>query len=338
MANPPPIDYEPRAKPTPEKPPTPPTLLGLFLQTAVLGLAIYWLFDWKNLSTSGRIGAVILLLFALLMIALHLLHRLAQALGQVAGTPSIHDPEKAGEEAAARERAIYTAHAEYRDATDADWKGLDREYYQRCTDRVTALGFTPIGDVVNESARRAMPSMKSVIRSFLNPERTIVASISHVRFYGVIRLLSFVGLLPGHVRCVEFESEITNGEFLTVSNMKESIKTLPTPGIHRLLLPRSTPIDELMSAFTGELSRLEKLDPPRSLRSFKSREEVLDAMRRMDAKRGEFRASDQHEVALEMQEIAGRPLTESELELAAAQERARARHREAPSGARNLTP
>ncbi len=293
MANPPPIDYQPRAKPTPEKPATPPTLLGLLVQVALFGLAVYWLFHWNSLSTSSRIGAIILLLFSLMMVALHLLHRLAKALGQAAGTPSIHDPEKAGEEAAAQERAIYTAQAEYRDATSADWKGLDIEYYQRCTERITALGFTPIGDVVNETTRRAMPSMKSVIRFFLNPERTIVASISHVRFYGVMRLLSFVGLLPGHVRCVEFESEFTNGEFLTVSNMKESIKTLPTPGIHRVLLPRSTPIDELMSTFAGELSRLMKLDPRRLLRSFKSREEVLDAMRRMDAKRGEFRASKQ---------------------------------------------
>ena len=69
-----------------------------------------------------------------------------------------------------------------------------------------------------------------------------------MHFYGLHRVMQFIGLHARDLRIVEFESELSDGSFVTTSNCTEAAKVSEFPGISRQFLWKSVTPAELYAA------------------------------------------------------------------------------------------
>ncbi len=218
------------------------------LSIVAFGLAVYMMSHWATLGGGGKAGAValvvvgmLLALPAVILIGLNLfVRRLARRLN--AQLKSAADSIVGGA------RAMYQDVHEYREATDADLDGLDREFYESSKRQLEALGWRHLGDIVDLTIER-LKGAAAVIRVMTSPDGTTYVGFFHLR-------ASFSHLPAEAILTYDVTTEFTDGEFLLTSNTAETNLMTTPPGIRNLKFPRQTPLEELLPAHEAEKQKL----------------------------------------------------------------------------------
>ena len=179
-------------------------------------------------------------------------------------------------------KQLYIERHEYRAATEADFKGRDRKWYEKATGELVALGYRQLGDIVNETVAKAA-GMIVVIRRFISPDGTNGAAIYHMVRPGPFGL-------PGlDLRICDLESELSDGSFLTSSNAEAGKSASMPPQIRDTKYPADTTIPELVSLHEASKKKLLKKRPNLRLIEIRSAEEYQAAQHRQEAIKAAFR-------------------------------------------------
>jgi hypothetical protein len=133
--------------------------------------------------------------------------------------------------------------------------GLDLNFYGQTTEALERLGFRRLKDVVDVETEGTWLRCRAVIRTFLSGDGTAMCGVYHARFGGWVGLLSLIGVLPRKLKITDFETELTDGTFVTTSDAQSAVKTTEFPGISRIFLPLGTPTTALWAAHREHLQR-----------------------------------------------------------------------------------
>lgn len=120
----------------------------------------------------------------------------------------------------------------YRPASEADFAGLDRDYYESAAERLASRGFRPVGDIVRIGAGRGKPP---VFRTFVAADGQACAVIYHIPARRAPARLKDVRL-----QICEVNTEFTDGRFLETSNAEGVHVSTPAPEVLRNELPPGT--------------------------------------------------------------------------------------------------
>ena len=197
-------------------------------------------------------------------------------------TPSIDDVIAPMRKMARDLREIYVESHEYREATDADFKGRDRKWYDTTTRKLNRLGYRHLGDVVNQTVANAA-GLVVVLRRFISKDGTNMAAI-----FQFVRP-NFLTGKPLDLRICDVESEFTDGSFLTSSNAESAKAASMPPQIRDTKYPTKTTIPKLIALHDAAKRKL--LDEQPELRSVEIRtpDDYQAAQHRQEAIKAAFR-------------------------------------------------
>jgi hypothetical protein len=226
---------------------------GCLFKCAVLSVAafvgaVYTMSHWATLGGGAKAGAVMLIVVGTLLampvailVGLNLFfHVLARRLSKQLKT--------VGDQIVGSARAMYGQAHEYREATEADFAGLDRDFYESSKRQLESLGWRHLGDVVDATIEQ-LNGAASVIRVMTSPDGTTYVGFFHLR-------ASFAHLPDEAILTYDVTSEFTDGEFLLISNTAQTNLMTTPPGIRNLKFPRQTPLEELLAAHEAEKQKL----------------------------------------------------------------------------------
>ncbi len=145
-----------------------------------------------------------------------------------------------------------------------------------------------------------------------------MASAYHVKFVGATALLQVIGVVPRRLKTVECETELTDGTFVTTSNTAESVKTKGYPFMDQLRLPAKTPTEQIVREHRARLkaviaARKEGRVAPLRYQNITDYQASQD---RAQLLKTAYRKSPDFDFHAELASIAGRPLRDSEHEMA----------------------
>jgi hypothetical protein len=167
---------------------------------------------------------------------------------------------------------------EYRDATEADFEPLDRDWYDAVTAELQLAGYRNLGDVVNVTVERAS-GVSPVIRRMLSEDGTTAVGVYHLVIRG--------GAKQSYV--IDAESEFSDGSFLLTNNTAEADQTTSPPMIHRQRLPANTPLAELLRRHESEKVTTLAAKPGLSCTVMSTADDVMDFQQRQQAIKAAFR-------------------------------------------------
>ena len=158
-------------------------------------------------------------------------------------------------------RRIYTsrkeAHAkpaQWEPASRAQFPQTDPAFYDSAAAALAAGGFRLLGDF--EDVNRRGGDTHSFWRLLLSPDGAFVASLSHVRSQGRLRVREVSFGDATNVKCVSFTTEFADGGFLVTDNLKGRGIEWPRPAkwaVQRL--GQAAPVASLLAVHRAELSR-----------------------------------------------------------------------------------
>lgn len=252
-------------------------LLVMFISGAVAVAGSIWLFNgWDTLGGGGKAGAVLLcvagamfLLPPLLMLGIKIAVRIL--LRRVAGQFN-----RAAAEMIEQNRAMYGRVHAFREASETDFSDLDRAFYDQTQAELTARGYRHLGDVIDRTIEDA-GSPCPVIRVMNSPDGAIIAGFYHFTM--------------ADLRAVDFESEFSDGTFLTTANTLETDLTTPPPRLVRRQFPRETPVAELLAAHEAECQKLLAARSDVSAVPINTLDDCIAMQQRLQAVKNEFRQS-----------------------------------------------
>lgn len=111
----------------------------------------------------------------------------------------------------------------YRPAAEADFAGLDRDYYESTASQLAASGFRPLGDLVNTSTRYGKPP---VLRVLASADGMTCALIYHINPRRAPDRMKGMDLRLCHA-----QSEFADGRFLETTNTEGIYIDTPAPEI-----------------------------------------------------------------------------------------------------------
>lgn len=248
-----------------------PPSYSLLLYLVIIGLGVAKLVDSRALTTGGRVWAWIMIGGGAVGLLLALLGRLVPARTPEEGAKILLDQQK----------QLYGGAHEYRRVTAQAFEGLDVDFYESNRTRLETLGFRYLGDVENVTVRAAWPRSQAVLRVMVGDGGTVMAAMYHLRFFGSIRFLQLLGLMP-KLLTIDLESELSNGGFVCTSNTMNSDTTAPFPGISKRRFPADTPVEALLEAHRIHLRDALAAAPELQPRYFASLEDVLESQNRQE--------------------------------------------------------
>jgi hypothetical protein len=174
-------------------------------------------------------------------------------------------------------KAVYGSEPyEYRMVQPLEFPELDSEFYDRARSWFQAQGFRFLGDRENVTLSRIMPQARTFIRTMVSADGTIFGGAYHVK-------LQRVRGLPAEARVIEFETEFSDGTFVTTSNAPATARTLEVSGIHAERFPGETSADELLRTHRERLAGVAESRPPLTATRLKTMDDVISFQRRMQA-------------------------------------------------------
>ena len=255
-------------------------------------------------STAGQAWNIFLIVFGLI------------GLGLAAFTAIVGTPATATKRVAKQQKELWGGLHEYRDATDDDLRPLDRAFYETATAQLTANGFRHIRDLVNVTTSNTWPRNHTVLRCFVGNSNSTMAAVYHLRMYGGVRVLQLLGLISRKLKIVEFESELSDGTFVTTANNAESERTLGYPFVDRLQFPSNTPGDQLIKSHREHLNTVLASKPGVHVVAIHSYRDLRASQDRLHLLKIAHRRSPNFDHRAEWAKIAGRPLRPEEVEMA----------------------
>lgn len=179
----------------------------------------------------------------------------------------------------AQQKKIYVERHEYRKATAADMKHLDRKWYDAAERELIGLGYRLLDDVVDETI--AQMGMCIVIRRFISADGANAAA--------VFQFVQGSGSMKVDLRVCDIETEFSDASFLTTSNAEASAAASLPKQIRSTKYPAGTSITEL--AARHEEAKRKLLGQEDGLRVVEIRKEAdYEAMQhRQEAIKAAFR-------------------------------------------------
>jgi hypothetical protein len=259
---------------------------AMLIGAAFIAGGVYLMSRWERLGGIGRAGSVVLVMFGALMLLplgfmtlaiiarYYFFKRIVEPLA-----PALAE----GQEMVERNKALFAELQEHRDATDADFANLDRQWYESSSAQLTALDYRHLGDVVNKTIEQAT-GITTVIRIFVSADGTTAVGMFH------LALPTQPARLAGRkLYTIEFETELTDGTFIATSNTGETDLTTPPPAIHRNRQPLDTPLTDLASLHETEKAKVLEGKPGVSCITIGTLAEAMESQRRENVIKAAFR-------------------------------------------------
>ena len=184
-------------------------------------------------------------------------------------------------------RSNFPPAREYQRVELRDYPHLDHSFYERVEGEAVRLGFEPICDLVDLTARRSGPDPRTVVRVLARAADGAALAIYHFKPKLIWRLLMLFGRY-GPARVFELETELSDGGLVesTISS-KRSKMPLPESFHRRYFDAKAVSVEELVhqhSLAVGEYLETHPGAEPVPQGSF---EEVVAAQNRAAAARRE---------------------------------------------------
>jgi hypothetical protein len=199
---------------------------------------------------------------------------------------------------------------------------LDESFYSATTEALERLGFRRLNDVVDVDSERTWLRARTVIRTFLSKDGTTMGGIYHLRFGGWVGLLSVIRVLPRNLKTTDFETELTDGTFVTTSDAPLAGMTSEFPGISRIFLPPGTPTAALWEAHVAHVHReLSDRDPGVTATLLRTYEDLSASQDRLQLLKCRHRNSPDFDMGTEIALASRKPLTSEQQAMADEAER-----------------
>jgi hypothetical protein len=215
-----------------------------------IGCGAYLLSHWDSSGGASKTGAIVLvvvgtlaLLPPLLMLVVWIV--LKVVLGRVGKEFSA-----AAKEMVAANKAMYGAVHEFRPATDGDFDGLDRDYYERTTRELAERGFRHLGDLVDKTIE-GQSGLTTPIRVLSSADGSTQVGLYHFKL---------PKMPPQHqgrpMYICDVATEFSDGTFLLTSNTQSADLMTPPPRITKRQHPLETTPQQLIEAHEAEKQKL----------------------------------------------------------------------------------
>lgn len=231
------------------------------------------------------------------------------------------------QEAAARSmleqnRALWGSEPhEIRMASLADFPNLDHAFYDQYRQQLESMGFRFLADWENMTLSRVFPQMRTMLRVMVSTDGSIRCAAYHIR-----------NLNP-QVKTYDFETELSDGTFLTTSNARD--RSLSTPGIDSKKFPTSTSLSDLLQFHQQRLAEKLATNPTLKPMLATSIEDNLKMQNRQQQLQAKHKRETGFVNAEDIKKIKGRQLLPQEQDIVVELERLKAIDEEqanSPSG------
>ena len=259
--------------------------LGAFVWGAVMiGVGVFLMNRWEALGGASRAGAVALVVVGTLLVLPLVLIGALRVVVRVLFRRAMKTFSKSAEGIVANMRSMYEKEHEFREATPADFEGLDVKYYE---DTARALsecgGYRHLGDLVDKTIEQIMTASPP-IRVLAAADGTHTVAIYHVDPTARFRSDAEDDDDDEDNEDDEDEdddqeddeeeddddrddadekklicdvaTEFSDGTFLMTSNTEGQNQMTPPPQIEQRLFPPGTPVPELLRAHVAEHHKL----------------------------------------------------------------------------------
>lgn len=213
---------------------------ALLIGSAAVGGGVYLMGRWETLPGAGKAGTIVLIVLGTLLVLPFILLMavklfIKRAIGEVA-----KQLKDVGGDILQNNKELFETLHDYRDATDADFDGLDRGRYETATQELNGLGYRHVSDVVNTTIEN-LRGITVVIRRMISIDGTTLGAIYHMPIAKKTQ-----GLAGKTIFTCDLETEFSDGTFLVTSNTRETNLMTGTPAIHRQQYTLETPFPDLV--------------------------------------------------------------------------------------------
>lgn len=208
----------------------------------------YLMGRWDALGGAGKAGSVMLVVAGSLL-ALPLLGLLVLRLAMFLLVGWMKRKlGSIGANMLGQTRALYEKLHEFRPAAEADFEGLDRDYYENTTRDLLGRGFRQLGDLVDQTIEETS-GVVAPIRVLVSADGTTTAALYH---------LVPPGMPPDADKLLmcDVTTEFDDGTFLMTSNSAGHDLMTPPPQIQRRQFPLDTPVADMLAAHASDLDQL----------------------------------------------------------------------------------
>lgn len=193
---------------------------------------------------------------------------------------------------------------------------LDPGFYNTATAALQALRFSKVADYVDCHLEKSAPWMRSVLRAFLSSDGTVMGAVYNVRLLSWYRVVQLIGVISRDMRTTEFETELSDGSFVSTSNATDAGKTSEFPGLSRKFFSKSTLPSELYANHREHIREIIFERPGVTLLVLRSFEDLCAAQDRQNQLKSRHRNSANFDMAAEIAKVVGKPLTAEQQEMA----------------------
>lgn len=220
--------------------------------------------------------------------------------------------------------AVFGGEHEYTRIDAAEFQFLDLEFYDAARALLVSLGFRHVADIEDLTLSRANPNMRTFTRAMTADSGLIRAMIFHLRPMGAwMWVLQLARVVPRHIKCVELTSEAPIGKFL-VTTPTQGVRHLSTPEVFQIERhARTTPIDELLKRHRERLTRRLTKDQNITPVYVDGYDQLIASFQRANITVSRHRQKLGGLTREELEQIAQRPLQQSDHELLEELERQR---------------
>ena len=202
--------------------------------------------------------------------------------------------ESEGESLMKMLEAIYQPEHEYVTVDENDFKHLDLGFYHKVTAGLKDLGFTYLSDEEDITLRNADkgPALfhPIMIRALVSEDTTIMAGLYHPKMKWWVSALSLVMRQhPGKI--VDFETELSNGMFITTTNAKIIEVLNQSERIISQCCAKRTSYQELLDVHQDRLTRYLLENSNVVPLKIENREEMVASQNRLQAIKSLYRGA-----------------------------------------------
>ena len=156
--------------------------------------------------------------------------------------------DQAAQKVAASVAALCEPEYEYASVKAEDFSHLDLAWYDASQQWLEQNAYGLLGDEENLTFRRTSKGNRTLLRTMLSRDGTMLAYLYHFKPSG----LAAAG--KDGFRILEFQTHFANGTFLGTSNAEAAGKLDSPPGVDALRLPSRTPLEAILTSHVQRVS------------------------------------------------------------------------------------
>jgi hypothetical protein len=267
-------------------------VLLLVIGIALLGAGVWLMQGWNQASASSRTGAIILVVMASLLILPAIIGLVVVLVMRIVVGKMAKAVEEIGQGFAGSAKGIielgermYGSIHEFRPATEADFDGLDRSYYEQVTSELTGRGFRHLGDLVDTAVEQEQ-GVHPPIRIF-----TAEGGTTQVGIFHLVPHIEAPMTKGKSLKTREVVTELSDGSFLLTSNTLGLDMMTPPPKLRQEKRELATPLSELLDRHEQRKAELLQQSSELTCIAIHTIEEAIESEKRQQIVKNEFRKS-----------------------------------------------